>query len=219
MRLISVAGVMGVGKSTVAEKLTDAFDCPGIWEEHTTRCRERFFKDPQRWALAHQCEYVSRNADNFLSAEMSDVSGRDVCPNKKPIFISDCLLSLSGAYSACTMSASEFAVFNLMFSKLAGMSWLPDIIIYLTRSADGTLERIHQRGRPNEEEITTRLLGELEKNIGFIIDRHDKIWRPKTPIARFEREDDKDFDIDQIVEMIDFCKQHGFGPGGWEESQ
>ncbi|MGB8226999.1 MAG: 2-amino-4-hydroxy-6-hydroxymethyldihydropteridine diphosphokinase [Sedimentisphaerales bacterium] len=155
-QLISIAGVIGAGKTTLAEGLRDLFGFRLIKEAYDANPflskvyagQKSLALDSQMFFLLSQCDQLK--PDSF--------TGRDVA-------VSDYIMDKEMIYARLWLDAVQFEIYRKVNTVMTKTVAEPALAIYLKVPPQKALERIKKRSRPYEQGID---LGFLEKlRIGY----------------------------------------------------
>lgn len=157
-QLVSVAGIIGAGKSTLAHGLADAFDFRLIKEAYDAN---PFMRD----VYAGKKEYALDSQLYFFLSRMEQLKLRNFKDNK--IAISDYIMNQEIVYAKMWLDEIQFELYKKINVEMGASAVEPMVVIYLKASAKECLKRIHLRNRPYEQGIDikflNRLCGEYEK--------------------------------------------------------
>jgi 2-amino-4-hydroxy-6-hydroxymethyldihydropteridine diphosphokinase len=157
-RLISVAGIIGAGKSTLAKGLADACDFRLIKEAYDTN---PFMRD----VYAGKKEYALDSQLYFFLSRMEQLKLHNFKNGK--IAVSDYIMNQEIVYAKIWLDKIQFELYKKINIEMSGLAIEPMVVIYLKASAEECLNRIHLRNRPYEQGIDIkfleRLCGEYEK--------------------------------------------------------
>jgi deoxyguanosine kinase len=157
-QLVSVAGIIGAGKSTLAQGLADAFDFRLIKEAYDAN---PFMRD----VYAGKKEYALDSQLYFFLSRMEQLKLRNFKDRK--IAISDYIMNQELVYAKIWLDEIQFELYKKINAEMSILAVEPTVVIYLKASAEECLKRIHLRNRPYEQGIDIkfleRLCGEYEK--------------------------------------------------------
>ncbi len=164
-RFITVAGVMGSGKTSACKLLADRLGFE-LFEENLTgnKFLPLFYRNPKRWALASQLQHLSERAIQL--DRIPPLLAKNSVIQDGPIY--DDYLTYTGAqHKLGYISDSELALYEKLFNSVSKHSPVPSLIIHLDVSVPVILQRIRTRGRDFEKNVKLpylRLLAELQKD-------------------------------------------------------
>ena len=151
-QLVSIAGVIGVGKTTLTKKLSNSLGCRLILESYDTN---PFMPD----VYAGKKELALDSQLYFLASRT-----RQLHPDaleKGKIVISDYIFNKEFFYARRLLNAQQLALYEQICAPLASTVAAPVLVIYLRDSAEKCLGRIHKRSRPYEQKIKLQFLEAL----------------------------------------------------------
>jgi len=151
-QLISVAGIIGVGKTTLAKKLADIFGCKVLLEPYDTN---PFMPD----VYAGRKELALDSQLYFLTSRVEQLNHNTL--HKGHIYISDYVFNKELIYARALLNAQQLALYEQIYQPSAAKVSKPVLVIYLQDLPQNCLERIHKRNRPYEQKIEKRFLERL----------------------------------------------------------
>ena len=147
---IAVEGPIGVGKTSLARRLADAFECALVQElPETNPFLGRFYDDPPRWALATQLAFLLARyrQQRALAAEPA---GRGV--------VVDYLFAKDRIFAEMNLETEEIGLYKQVLGRLGEPVPTPDLVIYLEARPEVLLRRLRKRNRDFERGITEQYL-------------------------------------------------------------
>lgn len=153
-RHIVVEGPIGVGKTSLARRISERFGTELILETPSGNpFLERFYRDGRRYALPTQLSFLFQRM-----AQMRDLSQRDLFSQT---VTGDFLLEKDPLFARLTLDDDELGLYQQIFESLRPHSPLPDLVIYLQASPETLVERIRKRGIAMEADISETYLKAL----------------------------------------------------------
>jgi deoxyguanosine kinase len=153
--LVSIAGVIGVGKTTLAEKLAEALSGRVLFEPYNTNpFLPQVYAGRCELALDSQLYFLVKRAEQLAS----DALQRDATS------VTDYVFDKELIYARRLLNAEQLDLYERVFPLLAAQVTTPVVVIYLQDSPQQCLRRIHQRNRPYEQRITLGFLDWLDQD-------------------------------------------------------
>ncbi len=152
-RFIVVEGPIGVGKTSLAQRLADSLSGELVLEHLTENpFLERFYRSGRSAALPAQLFYLFQRTRQLEELRQSDMFA--------PVRVADYLIDKDRIFAELTLDGEELALYDQICEKLDIDAPVPDLVIYLQASVDTLLSRIARRGIGYERLIER---GYLEK--------------------------------------------------------
>jgi len=151
--LIGIAGMVGVGKSTLTRALAARFGLQLAPEsvDGDNPWLERFYESApesmRRWALHLQLHFL---ATRFASMRHIRAGGGSWILDRT--WYEDAEVFARGLYEEHLMTATEWELYERLYAELlhSPAARPPRLLVYLHGPLDVVLERIARRGRPQE---------------------------------------------------------------------
>ncbi|MBA7665725.1 Thymidylate kinase [subsurface metagenome] len=190
-QLVSIAGVIGVGKTTLAKKLSDSLGCRLILESYDTN---PFMPD----VYAGRKELALDSQLYFLTSRIQQLNR--ITLTKGQIAISDYIFDKELIYAKRLLNSQQLDLYQKICRPFAVEVAAPVLVIYLQDSAKNCLERIHKRNRPYEQEIELQFLEALSADYQQLF----ADWKlcPVIRISMSKFDHTKDGDIDHLASQI-----------------
>lgn len=192
-QLVCIAGLIGVGKTTLMNKLAERFDCEELMEPYDTN---PFMKD----VYAGKKDLALDSQLYFLTNRV-----RQLDPNrleKKRIYISDYVFDKELIYARRLLNDRQLIIYENIYPPMATQVTNPVLVIYMQDSPKNCLDRIHERNRPYEQRIQLKFLKDLKTDY----ERLFAEWK-KCPVIRIsvpEFNSQRDEDIEYLRKKIKY---------------
>ena len=152
-KYIAIEGAIGVGKTTLAKKISDTIKCETIFEDYITNpFLKDFYDHNQLNSFSTQIYFLLRRIEQ--SIEVRDT---------KNLLISDFYFGKDELFAKLNLNEVEYAMYQEMRKKLEFNPPIPDLIIYLQASTDILLERIKKRGLDIERNIKKKYIDSVNE--------------------------------------------------------
>jgi deoxyadenosine/deoxycytidine kinase len=156
-RFIAIAGNIGVGKSTLTEKLCERLG----WEPFYEAVADNpyladFYEDMERWAFHSQIFFLSRRLQHhrqILDQPASAIQDRSV--------YEDAEVFARNLYLQGNLNARDYGAYQELYQAVVAFMPPPDLIVYLQADVPTLIQRIAQRGRSYEQQIAPSYLQQL----------------------------------------------------------
>lgn len=165
---IGIAGLIGVGKSTLSQSMAFALDLPHFAEPVDDNIYlADFYSDPQKWGFEMQVYLLNRRFQQHQEIIWGYTGGvQDRTIYEDQIFAKS--LSDQGL-----MDERSFQTYRSLFDHMSNFMRLPNAIVYLEASPETCLERIKRRARGVETGITLSYLQHLDARYKELMDELD----------------------------------------------
>jgi deoxyadenosine/deoxycytidine kinase len=151
---IIIEGPIGVGKSSLSEKLAASLGSSLLLEKPTENpFLERFYKSPKRYSLPTQLFFLFQRVQQLADAEMQALAGVGQ--------VSDFMLAKDPMFAQLTLDAEEAALYQQVYQSLCIDAPKPDLMIYLQAPVATLQSRIKKRSIKYEQSIETAYLEKL----------------------------------------------------------
>lgn len=145
-RYIVVEGPIGVGKTTLANKLGEHLAAKVLLENpDAIPFLPKFYADMQRYALPTQLSFLFQRVDQVASLQQMDLFGGAT--------ISDFLFDKDPLFAELVLNDDEFRLYSDIYRHLRVQAPTPDLVIYLQADIETLIERVRTRSREYESKI------------------------------------------------------------------
>ena len=156
---VAIAGNIGAGKTTLAEKLGRHFDWKVMYEdvEHNPYLQD-FYENMPRWSFNLQVYFLNSRFNQVKQIQ----EGKVTIIQDRTIY-EDAYIFAPNLYEMGLMSERDFQNYISLFKTVDSFFRPPDLLIYLRASIETLVSQIQKRGREYEENIRIDYLGRLNK--------------------------------------------------------
>ncbi|KAB7663443.1 deoxynucleoside kinase [Bacillus sp. B1-b2] len=148
--VITIAGTVGVGKSTLTNALAEALQFRTSYEVvDTNPYLDKFYQDFSRWSFHLQVYFL---AERFKEQKKIFEYGGGFIQDRS--IYEDTGIFAKMHYEKGTMSEIDYQTYTSLFDAMVMTPYFPhpDLLIYLEGSLEDILSRIDQRGREMEKQ-------------------------------------------------------------------
>ncbi len=189
-QVISVGGIIGVGKTTLAEKLAKLLGGKLLLEAYDTNpYMPEVYAGKKQYALDSQLYFLTTRTEQLNPGVLT--TGQ--------IAISDYVFDKELIYARRLLDARQLRLYERTFPPLAEQVIPPVLVIYLQDSPRDCLERIHKRNRPYEQKIELKFLEALDSDYQQLF----KNWKA-CPVIRKQM---SQFDCTRDSDLQDLASQ------------
>ncbi|MFC4558505.1 deoxynucleoside kinase [Virgibacillus kekensis] len=197
---IAIEGPIGIGKTSLAKKLSFHFDfhlLKEIVEENPFL--GKFYDDIDEWSFQTEMFFL---CNRFKQLE--DIEKKYL--NKNKAVIADYHISKNMIFAKRTLQEDKFEKYEQIYHILTKDMPVPNMMIYLHASLDTILKRIRMRGRDIEQNIKPSYLAQLSQDYEDYMNEFE-VLHPEIPVIRIDG-DATDFvkhqdDLDAIIKQVE----------------
>ena len=150
---LAIDGPIGVGKTTLVEKLAARFEGVKILEDVNNPFLPDFYRD--RPGAAFQTELY------FLLSrfkQQQDIAQRELFDR---LLLSDYTFPKNRIFAYLNLTDDELMLFDKLYTMLEGQIPVPDLVLYLVADIDTCMKRIKSRDRSFEKSMSEGYMSEL----------------------------------------------------------
>ncbi|HEY4873017.1 MAG TPA: deoxynucleoside kinase [Steroidobacteraceae bacterium] len=165
-RFIVVEGPIGVGKTSLAQRLAVTLSAELVLEQAAQNpFLERFYRNPRVGAFPAQLAFLFQRAQQLTALAQQDLFA--------PVRVADYLFEKDRLFARVTLDEAEYALYEQVHAKLDIRAPKPDLVIYLQAPVDVLLERIARRGIDFEQRIERAYLTRLNEAYARFFHEYD----------------------------------------------
>lgn len=201
IRYIAIEGVIGAGKTSLANKLAESTKANLVLEEFETNpFLANFYDDRKRYAFQTQMFFLVNRFKQQQELNQDDLFSEFI--------VSDYIFDKDNIFAYMNLSGDELKLYEALFPLLQRDLRKPDLVIYLQASSDRLMYNIKKRSRKIEKNITKSYIQELSEAYNDFFFRYSA-----TPLL-IVNSTDIDFvnrvrDFDELYNQI-FREDRGF---------
>ena len=155
-QFIVVEGPIGVGKTSLAKKLSESLSGTLILEDiDNNPFLDRFYKGG-RGALPAQLHCLFQRAKQLEILRQSDLFSS--------IYVADFHLEKDKLFASVNLDSSEMELYEKVYENMDIENVVPDLVIYLQANPSVLLERIARRNVPSEKFIDKNYLENITES-------------------------------------------------------
>ena len=155
-QFIVVEGPIGVGKTSLAKKLSESLSGTLILEDiDNNPFLDRFYKGG-RGALPAQLHSLFQRAKQLEILRQSDLFSSN--------YVADFHLEKDKLFASVNLDSSEMELYEKVYENMDIENVVPDLVIYLQANPSVLLERIARRNVPSEKFIDRNYLENITES-------------------------------------------------------
>ena len=197
--IITIAGTVGVGKTTLTKRLAEALGFQASFEQvDVNPYLDLFYEDFKSWSFHLQIYFL---AERFKEQKRIFHAGGGFVQDRSIYEDADIFARMH--YENGTMSEIDYKTYVNLFEAMVLTPYFPhpDLLIYLDGPLDYILERIHLRGRPMEVKTAEEYWIELYNRYEHWIQQFDVCPVLKLNIKEYDLVYDQ-ASLDSVIEEI-----------------
>lgn len=156
---VAIAGNIGVGKSSLTQRLADHFDWTPFFEAvDDNPYLADFYADMERWSFHSQVYFLSRRLrhhKDLLAHPNHVIQDRSV--------YEDAEIFARNLYDQGHMAERDYRSYRELYQVMTDLLAAPDLLIYLKADVATLSQRIAKRGREYERRIAPNYLADLNR--------------------------------------------------------
>lgn len=156
IRYIAIEGVIGAGKTSLAQKLSERLSANLILEEFEENpFLEKFYEDRKRYAFQTQMFFLVNRYKQQQQLNQQELFSKYI--------VSDYIFEKDKIFAYLNLSGEELKLYENLFPLLERDIPKPDLVIFLQSSLDRLVTNVKQRDRKIEHNLTRGYLTELSE--------------------------------------------------------
>jgi len=201
IRYIAIEGVIGAGKTSLAQKLCEKLGANLILEQFEENpFLEKFYDDRKRFAFQTQMFFLINRYKQQQQLNQQDLFSKYI--------VSDYIFEKDRIFAYMNLSGEEIKLYESIFPLLERDIPQPDLVIFLQSSIDRLTTNVKTRGRQIERNLTRAYLSELSEAYNNFFFKYNN-----TPLLIVNTSEidfvNRDEDFEELYEQI-FRDDRGF---------
>jgi deoxyadenosine/deoxycytidine kinase len=201
IRYIAIEGVIGAGKTSLAQKLSDKLGANLILEQFEDNpFLEKFYDDRKRFAFQTQMFFLINRYKQQQQLNQQELFSKYI--------VSDYIFEKDKIFAYLNLSGEEIKLYESIFPLLERDIPKPDLVIFLQSSIDRLVANVKTRGRKIEKNLTRGYLTELSESYNNFFFKYSN-----TPLLIVNTTDidfvNREEDFDELYMQI-FREDRGF---------
>jgi deoxyguanosine kinase len=144
-RYIAIEGPIGVGKTSLAERVSTRLDATAVLEDSENPFLADFYGGRPGAALQAQLFYLLSRHRQLLALRQADLfSQATVC---------DYLFDKDKIFAYLNLDDNELFIYQRLYDLLARDVPSPDLVVYLQAPTDVLIRRVRERARTSDPEV------------------------------------------------------------------
>jgi len=153
---IVVEGPIGVGKTSLVNRLSESFSCPCLLERaEENPFLERFYQDARAAAFPAQLHFLFQRSRQLDQLRQRDLFAAGL--------VADFMFDKDRLFAEVNLEREELALYDEVYSRLAMDAPQPDLVVYLQAPVEVLMQRVRKRNRPQERALSPDYLERLSE--------------------------------------------------------
>jgi deoxyadenosine/deoxycytidine kinase len=155
-RFIAIEGPIGVGKTTLANRLAASFNYQTLLDNNESNpFLERFYQNRSQAALATELFFLFQRCQQIQDLRQSDIF--------EPVRVADFLIDKDPLFARINLDPNEYELYDKVYQQMTIDAPTPDLVVYLQAPTEVLINRIEERGIAYEQRIEHRYLEQLNE--------------------------------------------------------
>lgn len=202
--VITIAGTVGVGKSTMTTALAEALNFKTSFEKvDTNPYLDKFYGDFERWSFHLQIYFL---AERFKEQKRIFEYGGGFIQDRS--IYEDTGIFAKMHHDKGTMNEEDYETYTSLFNAMVMTPYFPhpNLLLYLEGSFEDIVERIQERGRPMEQQTPISYWEEMYGRYDNWINSFNSCPVLRLNINDYDLRENPD-SIEQVLERIGYFFQ------------
>ncbi|MBP9192547.1 MAG: deoxynucleoside kinase [Ignavibacteria bacterium] len=165
IKYIAVEGVIGVGKTSLAKKLSEKLNAKLILENFEDNpFLEKFYNDPVSYAFHTQMYFLMSRYKQLQEIKQIDMF--------HDYYVADYIFEKDKIFAYLNLQDDELKLYEKIVTLIEKTIIVPDLIIYLQSNVERLMKNIRHRDREIEKEIKEDYIKDLNEGYNYFFFRY-----------------------------------------------
>jgi deoxyguanosine kinase len=165
IRYIAIEGVIGAGKTTLAQMITERLEAKLVLEKFEENpFLSKFYEDPERFAFQTQIFFLLSRYKQQQELFQTDLFHR--------FLVSDYIFDKDKIFAYLTLQDDELKLYETLVQSIEKNIPAPDLVVYLQSSVPRLMSNIKMRGRDYEENMSEEYIKDLNEAYNYFFFRY-----------------------------------------------
>ncbi len=165
IRHIAIEGVIGAGKTTLAQMLSERLGARLVLERFEENpFLPKFYEDPEHYAFQTQIFFLLSRYK-----QQQDLFQADLFHD---FLISDYIFEKDKIFAYLTLADEELKLYETLLTAIERNVPTPDLVVYLQCSVERLMDNIRHRARKIEENISEDYIRDLNEAYNYFFFRY-----------------------------------------------
>ncbi len=152
-RHVAVDGPIGVGKTSLVERLARRYDSTAVYEDVQNPFLEDFYRDKKGAAFRTQMFFLMSRYEQMKALAQGDLF--------HPLVLTDYTFAKDKIFAYLNLDDAELRVYDRLYTLLAESIPKPDLVVFLQGDPEILLKRVKVRGRGYEKGLGVEYLRDV----------------------------------------------------------
>ncbi len=165
IRYIAIEGVIGAGKTSLAQKLGTILDAKVVLEKFEENpFLQKFYEDPIHYAFQTQIFFLLSRFKQQQELTQADLFHR--------FLITDYIFEKDKIFAYLNLADDELKLYEVLIGNMEHKIPAPDLVVYLQSSVERLMSNIKKRNRPIEKNISEEYIRDLNEAYNYFFFRY-----------------------------------------------
>ncbi len=164
-RYIAIEGVIGAGKTTLAQMLGETLSARVVLEQFEENpFLKDFYRDPDRYAFQTQIFFLLTRYKQQRNLFQGDLF--------QQMLVSDYIFEKDKIFAYLNLQDEELKLYETLITSIEHSIAAPDLVVYLQSSVPRLMQNIRQRGRAIEHHLSEAYIKDLNEAYNYFFFRY-----------------------------------------------